>query len=50
MMELFTPQSQLFDVEGPEWSTPDQAFLYIVSLFGNMRFQPKFFAKMKNYA
>lgn len=50
MMELFTPQGQLFDVEGPEWSTPDQAFLYIVSLFGNLRFQPKFFAKMKNYA
>jgi hypothetical protein len=51
MMELFTPQSQLFEVEGPEWSTPDQAFLYIVSMFGNMRFSsPKFFGKLAAYA
>lgn len=50
MMEFFTPQSQLFEVEGPEWSTPDQAFLYIVSMFGNMRFQPKFFGKFAAYA
>jgi len=48
-MEYFSPQSDLFDVFGPEWSLPDMSFLYLVSNYANFRFQPKLFAKVAPY-
>lgn len=45
MMEFFTPDGQLYNPEGPKWETSSQAYLYIVTTFGNPRFNPKFFGK-----
>lgn len=50
MMEFFTPQDMLFKPEGPTWSISDQAWLYIITQFGQFRFQPKFFGKYLDVA
>lgn len=44
--EYFSPQSDLFEVYGPEWSLTDMAFLYLVSNYANFRWQPKLFSKI----
>ena len=49
-MELFSMEDQLFVPDGPEWNISKKAWLYELGMFGNMRFQPKFFAKYFNYA
>jgi hypothetical protein len=49
-VELFSMESQLFVPDGPEWSIERKGWLYEVGFFGNMRFQPKFFAKYAAYA
>jgi hypothetical protein len=39
----------IIDVDGPTWSTEYQAYLYYAAVDGNLRMQPKFMAKYKNY-
>lgn len=50
MMELFSMEDTLFVPDGPSWSIEKKAWLYEVGFFGNLRFQPKYFAKYANYA
>lgn len=50
MMELFLLTPQLYGFKGPEWAIEKMAYLYLCYVFGNLRFQPKFFSKYKNYA
>lgn len=38
---LFTLHNDLFESEGPVWSTEEQAWLFVVRTAGNMRFNPK---------
>jgi hypothetical protein len=49
-IELFSMENQLFIPDGPEWSIERKGWLYEVGFFGNMRFQPKFFARYAAYA
>lgn len=49
-MEFFTPNAQLYDVEGPVWSTPDQAYLMISICAGNYRLQPRFLGNYEEVA
>lgn len=49
-MEYFSPQDDLFDVFGPEWNLSAMSFLYLVSNYGNFRWQPKMFAKLAPFA
>lgn len=49
-MELFSLQPQLFVPDGPEWSITKKGWLYEAGFFGNMRFQPKYFAKYSAFA
>lgn len=50
MMELFCLTPQLYGWKGPEWAIEKMAYLYLCYMFGNLRFQPKFFSKYKSYA
>lgn len=50
MMELFHVGDQLINSRGPEWAISKMAYLYLIYVFGNLRFQPKFFSKYKAYA
>jgi hypothetical protein len=50
MIELFHVGDNLFHAEGPEWSIERMAYLYLIYMFGNMRFQPRYFAKYAAYA
>ena len=38
---LFTLHDDLFESEGPEWDTMEQAWLFVVRMAGNLRFNPK---------
>lgn len=49
-VDLDCLDSQLFVPQGPEYSIRDQAWLFAVGFFGNLRFNPKFFSKLFNYA
>ncbi len=49
-MELFVMHEQLIVPVGPEWQMTKMGYLYLAYIFGNLRFQPKFFAKYKKYA
>jgi len=49
-MELSSLQGQLFVPEGPRWDMKSKSYLYALDFFGNCRFQPKYFAKLKNFA
>lgn len=49
-MELGSLQGQLFVPDGPEWDIKSKGYLYEVGFWGNLKFQPKFFAKYNNYA
>lgn len=48
--ELTSMQDQLFVPDGPEYSITQQAWLFAVLMFGNFRWNPKGFYKIKNYA
>lgn len=41
---------QLFKTNGPDYDPRTLAWLFSVGFFGNMKFSPKHFAKLKNYA
>lgn len=45
----FTPQDDLFEVYGPQWHMPTMSILYLVSNYGNYRWQPKLFAKFADF-
>lgn len=38
---LFTLHNDLFESEGPVWSVEEQAWLFVVRMAGNLRFNPK---------
>lgn len=48
-MELRCLESELFASKGPDYDPRTMSFLFLVYFFGNMTFQPKYFAKLKNY-
>lgn len=50
MMELFHLGPQLMNPVGPEWAITKAGYLYLVWVFGNLRFSPKFFTKYEGYA
>lgn len=50
MIELFTIQDKLIVPEGPTWVMQFQAYLFLAKFYGNLRLQPKFLGKFKNYA
>ena len=49
-LELTSLFDRLFDVDGPDWDIKTQSHLFVVRMFGNMRFNPKGFFKLLNYA
>lgn len=49
-MELFHCDDMLIVPDGPDWDIRSKAWLYEAGVFGNLRFQPKYFAKYKDYA
>lgn len=49
-MELMCIQDKLFEVDGPDWDPRQQEYLTAVKHFGNLRFHPKHFARLKSYA
>lgn len=49
-MELSSLDSTLFRPDGPEWDIESKSWLFEVGFFGNMKFGPKHFAKLDNYA
>ena len=48
-MELDVLGSQLFESRGPDYSPHTPGWLFFISCFGNMRFNPKGFAKLANF-
>lgn len=49
-MTLESLFSKLLNNEGPTYSIKDDAWLFMISFFGNVKYRPKFFGKFKNYA
>lgn len=49
-MELMSMQGQLFVADGPEWSPSDRAWRFAIDCLGNFKFNPRNFAKLKNYS
>jgi len=49
-MELASLDKVLFGYRGPDWSMRDRAWLFYVGFWGNMRYRPKHFAKIYDYA
>lgn len=49
-MLLFSIHDELFYSYGPEWDTQSLSDLFLIGFFGNMRFNPKHFAKYAAYA
>lgn len=49
-MELFLIHGQLIESLGPDFNLTSFGHNYLAYTFGNMRFQPKYFCKFKNYA
>jgi len=49
-MQLSSLDSVLFRPDGPEWDIESKSYLFELGFFGNMRFNPKHFAKLYNYA
>ncbi len=49
-MLLFSIHDDFFYTEGPEWDTTSLSDLFLVGFFGNLRFNPKHFAKYAAYA
>lgn len=42
-------EDSIIDSEGPVWSIERAAWLFRITVFGNLRLQPKFMLKYKNY-
>jgi hypothetical protein len=49
-MELRSLQGQLFVPEGPDYDVAAKAWRFSVDFFGNIRFNPRYFCKVKNYS
>lgn len=49
-MELMSWNSELFTSVGPEYAIQQDAWLFKVGFFGNMKFNPKAFVKLNDYA
>jgi hypothetical protein len=49
-MELASLDSVLFASRGPEYDIKTDAWLFMVGFFGNARYNPKHFAKIKDFA
>jgi hypothetical protein len=49
-MELASLDSVLFSSRGPEYDIKTDAYLFMVGFFGNARYRPKHFSKIKNFA
>jgi hypothetical protein len=49
-MSMECMYSQMFMPKGPEWSMEKAAYLFLMMFFGNIRWNPKGFSKLKNYA
>lgn len=49
-MELCSLAPELFWTEGPNYDPRTDSHLFLVGFFGNCRYKPKYFAKLKNYA
>jgi hypothetical protein len=47
-MELKSLQSQLFVPEGPDFDIASQSFRFSIDMFGNCRFNPRYFTKFDN--
>lgn len=43
-------EDSIIDAEGPVWSIERAAWLFRITVFGNLRMQPKFMVKYANYA
>ena len=48
-MELRSLQGQLFVPEGPDYDVASKSWRFSVDFFGNIVFNPRYFAKWKNY-
>ena len=48
-MSLYSVHDQLMYVDGPDWDIKEQAYLFLVGFFGNLRFNPKCFAEYGSY-
>lgn len=49
-MEFLCMGSQMFESQGPDYDPHTLGYLFLVHFFGNMRFNPKGFAKLYPYA
>ena len=49
-LELASLDNVLFASRGPEYDIKTDSWLFMVGFFGNARYNPKFFAKIKNFA
>lgn len=49
-MELCSLHSELFFSDGPNYDPETMSHLYAVGFFGNLKFNPKAFAKLSDYA
>jgi len=49
-LEMFNVHSDLYKVHGPEYSIEHNAYLMLLTAYGNYRFNPKFFGKIAAYA
>lgn len=50
MIEYRTPQSNLWEVHGPEWKMEYTAYLYLLLAIGKLRVQPKFLGDLRDVA
>ena len=48
-VSLYSVSDQLMYVDGPEWDIREQAYLFLVGFFGNLRWNPKAFAEYASY-
>lgn len=49
-MEVRCLGDSLFQNRGPEYSIQHDAYLFVIGMFGNCTYQPKYFAKFYSYA
>lgn len=49
MMDMFIMTPQLYGFWGPEKAIEKLAYLYLTYVFGNLKFQPKFFSKYADF-
>lgn len=49
-MEMYNVHDDLYKIHGPEYSISDNAYLMLLTAYGNYRFNPKYFGKIAAYA